>query len=206
MCVQIGADNIVPTKKNTENVVSLRIGVYSYWSKKHTLSAYCNILLLFYCENGLMPWFDTLISSRHKAWIQCATCRRRTLTWHGNPCLVQMLSCMNEAELAPVTVPTLHSVGLKEKNSQSFIVIGELKVATVFGLHVWCWDLIYMKLYISCLFSSYFFVKCKKLQSLENYMTFEDVKFRFVSVFFAVCVYKIINLFVLKLSWVRYFD
>lgn len=47
-----------------------------------------------------------------------------------------MFSCMNEAELAPVTVPTLHSLRLKEKNSQSFIVSGELKVTTVFGLHV----------------------------------------------------------------------
>lgn len=47
-----------------------------------------------------------------------------------------MFSCMNEAELAPVTVPTLHSVALKEKNYQSFIVSGELKVTTVFGLNV----------------------------------------------------------------------
>lgn len=46
-----------------------------------------------------------------------------------------MFSCMNEAELAPVIVPTLHSVGLKEKN-QSFIVRGELKVTTVFGPNV----------------------------------------------------------------------
>lgn len=37
---------------------------------------------------------------------------------------------MNKAELASVTVPTLHSAGLKEKMSASFIASDELKVTT----------------------------------------------------------------------------